>query len=127
MLSLFPSLLTYGLFGPFILRLTLGAILAYWGYRGFMTKDTGDASGTDRTQAVILGIVDAVTGVLLIVGFLTQFAALVAVVILGMKLVHKAMAKSLFTDGVNYYFILFVIALSLLVSGAGFYAFDLPL
>lgn len=121
MLSLFPSLLTYELLAPFFLRLTLGLVLLRWGWKGLK------AGRGDDKQAGLLGIIDTLAGVLLVAGFLTQFAALVAIIILGAKLVGKIMTKAFFTDGVNYYFILFVIALSLLFTGPGFFAFDLPL
>jgi uncharacterized membrane protein YphA (DoxX/SURF4 family) len=109
---------------PFILRVTLGLVLVFWGYRGIIARNP---DGSRVPHGGMLGIVDVATGILLVCGFLTQFAALVAVVVLGAKLVSKMLAKSLFTDGVNYYFILFVIALSILFTGAGFFAIDLPL
>ncbi|MDB5259699.1 MAG: hypothetical protein JWO73_907 [Candidatus Taylorbacteria bacterium] len=122
--SIFPAFFTYGLIAPLLLRLVLGAVLALWGLKNVQKKT---AEGKAETQTLVLGIVDLVSGVLLIIGLFTQAAALVAVILLGVKLVNKATSKALFTDGVNYYFILFVIAISILFSGAGFLAFDLPL
>src|SRR3954463_8674506 len=117
MLSLFPTLLAYQLLAPLLIRLTLGAVLVFWGYRGIRAKSD--------VQTTSLGILDAVVGLLLIVGFLTQLAAVIAAVILLAKIVSKGFSKALFTNGVNYYFILFVMALSLILTGAGFLAFDL--
>jgi uncharacterized membrane protein YphA (DoxX/SURF4 family) len=69
----------------------------------------------------------SVIGIFFFIGFLTQLAALIAVALLGTKLISKIRAKAFLTDGVNYYLILFIISLCLLFSGAGFMAFDLPL
>jgi uncharacterized membrane protein YphA (DoxX/SURF4 family) len=121
-LSLFPSLLSFGLLAPLLLRLTLGIVVFFWGYHGVKS-----AGSKDDPRKIAFNILDLIVGVLLIVGLFTQLAALITAVILTVKLVNKARAKALFTDGVNYYFILFVIALSLLFSGAGFLGFDLPL
>ncbi len=119
MFSIFPHLLSLDAFTPFLLRLILGLVFLEWRYREYKNK----TSTTNTVIAVLQGIV----GVFLIIGFLTQLAALVAAIILGIKLIGKIKAKAFLTNGVNYYLILFVISLCLLFSGAGFMAFDLPL
>ena len=48
-------------------------------------------------------------------------------VIIVVKLSKKVKDRAFLTDGVNYYIILLVLAISLLFSGPGFLAFDLPL
>lgn len=121
-LSLFPSLLSFGLLAPLLLRLTLGVIVLFWGYNGVKLGK----SKSDVTK-ISFSVLDLIVGALLIIGLFTQLAALVAAIIFAVKLVNKARSKALFTDGVNYYFILFIIALALVFSGAGFFAFDLPL
>lgn len=119
MLSLFPSFLTYGQLGPFLLRLTLGAILLYWAYGRIRRRENG------KTTAY--GVVEAAVGVLLVIGLFTQLAALIALVVFLVELIKKARTKAFFTAGVNYYFILLIISLSILVLGPGAFAFDLPL
>ncbi len=117
MLSIFPNLLTYSLFAPILLRLTIGAIFLFWAYANLR-------STTKNTPLIAL---EALIGLLLILGLFTQPAALLASIILLYRLGHKVKARAFFTDGVNYYFILLVISLSLLVLGPGSYSFDLPL
>lgn len=119
MLSLFPSLLAFEQLAPFLLRLTLGAVLIFWAY--------GKIKARSDWKPTTLGLIEAVAGLLLIVGFMTQLGALVALIILAVKLIKKLQTRSLFTNGVNYYFILFVISLSLLFMGPGAFAIDLPL
>ncbi len=119
MFSLFPSLLHLEGFAPFLLRLTIGAVFALWAY--------GKLKKRASTQDTGLGVVEALVALGLILGSYTQLAALVAAVILGARLVQKIQQKAFLTDGVNYYLILFVISVTLLFTGPGLFAFDLPL
>jgi uncharacterized membrane protein YphA (DoxX/SURF4 family) len=121
-LSLIPSLLTYQMVGPLIIRLVLGITLAYFGYEKIMKR--GESSGSNT---ITYGIVEVVVALFLIVGLFTQVAAILNAVILIIKLAVKAKNKQLFTDGINYYILLLAMALSLIVTGAGFLAFDMPL
>jgi uncharacterized membrane protein YphA (DoxX/SURF4 family) len=114
MFSIFPPLLSYTGFAPFLLRLTLGAVLGFWAYNTYKT---------DKKLAVLNGAL----GILLVLGLYTQLASLVTAILLGIRLFSKIKAKSFLTDGVNYYLILFVISICLIFTGAGYFAFDLPL
>ncbi len=119
MLSLFPTLLAYEQVAPFLLRVTLGIVFLFWSYR--------TCKGSKKPQMTALAILDFVVGALLVIGLYVQLAALVASLMLVIGIGRKIKSKSFFTDGVNYYFILLVISLSLLVMGSGIYSFDLPL
>jgi uncharacterized membrane protein YphA (DoxX/SURF4 family) len=119
-LSVFPSLLTYQLLAPVMIRLALGAVLIFWSYR-LLFKSSPD------TKRKIVSIIEALAGILLVIGLWTQVAALVIVIDLIVRLYGKFSNKAFLTDGVNYYLILLVLALSLLVTGPGFLAFDMPL
>lgn len=120
MLSLFPSLLSWQEASPLVIRLVLGAVLIHWAYRGLR------ASGA-AAQLKALAVVEGLAGIMLVVGLWTQLAALVAAIDLLVRLIGRIMKKSFLTDGVNYYLILLVLSLSLLVTGAGWLAFDLSL
>jgi uncharacterized membrane protein YphA (DoxX/SURF4 family) len=120
MLSIFPSLLAYQQLSPFIIRLVLGAIFVYWAYRGFKHH-----AGSTRDKTV--SIIEIILGILIIIGLWTQMAALVAVIDLIIRLIGRMQKRAFLTDGVNYYLILLVLSLSLLVTGAGAFAFDLSL
>lgn len=119
MLSIFPDLLSYQMLAPFLIRLTLGTIFIYWTYK--ILRSHPD------TNKKIVAVVEGVAGILLIIGLWTQLAALVIAIDLIIRLYNKYQTKSLLTDGVNYYLVLLVLAVSLLFTGAGFVAFDLPL
>ena len=122
MLSIFPSLFSYQELSPFLIRLVLGITLAYFGYQKVMKR--GQSSGSN---SVLYGAVEILVSIFLIIGLYTQLAALINAIILIIKLAFKARNKQLLTDGVNYYILLLVMATSLMVTGAGWGAFDLPL
>ncbi len=119
MLSLFPYLLIYQGFAPLLLRLTLGAIFIFWAY-GKLKKRTD-------IKEILQGLVKAIIGILLVIGLYTQLAALVSVIFLAICLLQKIQKRVFLSDGVNYYLILFIISITLLLTGPGFIAFDLPL
>ena len=121
-LSIFPSLLSWNQLAPFLIRITVGITLAYFGYQ--KTRNKGQSSGSN---SFTYGIVEIVIAAFLIVGLYTQLAALVNALILIIKLAAKAKGKALLTDGINYYILLLVMCLSLLVTGAGMFSLDLPL
>ncbi len=123
MFSIFPPLLSYQLFAPLLLRVTLGIIFIIWSRDKFKKRITKIGLNKETSIATLEGII----GIFLIVGFLTQVVALASAIILGKRLFSKIRSKAFFTDGVNYYFILFIISICLIFTGAGFIAFDLPL
>ncbi len=120
--SLFPYLFTYDQAAPFILRLILGITLAYFGYRKIQKR--GKSSGSNT---IIYGAIEILVAIFLIIGLFTQLAAMINAVILVIKLGYKIRDKAFLTDGINYYILLLVIALSVIVLGPGWFAFDLPL
>ncbi len=118
MLSLFPSLLSYGLVAPFLLRIVLAIVVLHFAYVHIQKKSR---------IPVIFGTIQAISGFLLLIGLFTQVAALILVIIFGLLMVKQIINKAFLSDGVNYYLLLFIIALSLIVSGPGAFAFDYPL
>ncbi len=120
MLSLFPSLLSFAPLAPFLIRLTLGIILILW------TLQTFKNGSTTSSHKTISGI-EGIAAILLIIGAWTQGAALFIVIDLIVRLIWKIRAKQFLTNGINYYLILLVLAVTLLLTGAGGFAFDYPL
>ena len=134
MLNTFPDLLVFSLFAPFILRLTLGFIfirfggLTLSGDRHRLLTIFQKIRVPNATFLVfVFGALEIISGVLLVIGLYTQIAALIAGVISLILLLSKLSGKPFGSSGALFDFVLFSIALSLLVSGAGFLAFDLPL
>ena len=117
MLSIFPELFNYPLLAPFILRLALAIVLLQTGLRNI--KEPGKCPRT-RGWAKILG------AVFLVVGFLTQAAAILVVVVSLAETIRESVKKTGAT-GRAARFLVFAIALSLLFLGPGMFAVDLPL
>ncbi len=118
MLSLFPSLLPYGLLAPFLLRIVLAIVVLHFAYVHIQKR---------QRISVIFGSIQTVAGLLLLIGLFTQVAALILVIMFGLLMVKQITNKAFLSDGVNYYLLLFIIALSLVLSGPGAFAFDYPL
>lgn len=122
MFSIFPDALAFQGFAPLIIRLVLGGTLAYFGY--LKIKGVGKSSGSNSK---VYGITEVAIAFCIIIGLFTQLAALLNVLILIIKLGHKMQEKAFLSNGVNYYILLLAMALSLVFTGGGFFAFDLPL
>lgn len=75
----------------------------------------------------LLGIVEAVGGVLLIAGAYTQAAALVLGILALCELLIEYREEALLKRDFTFYFLLFVICASLMLTGAGLFAFDIPM
>ena len=134
MLNPFPEFLTYGLLAPLFLRLVLGIIFVNLGYLKFGREKAIWRRFFDLTLfkpaglwVGLFALIQIVGGLMLIAGFYTQIAALVFVVITLLELYVEKREPVLLNRNFVFYLLLFAISLSLLFSGAGFFAFDLPL
>ena len=134
MLNPFPELLTYSLLAPFILRITIGFLLVNLGFLK-LKKEKSRWEALFETFQIkqkviatkILGGIEVIGGLALIAGFYTQIAALAFVILGGIEVYIEFKEETLLKRDIVFYLLMFVIALSLLFSGAGFFAFDLPL
>ncbi len=133
MLNPFPELLAFGLISPFIVRVCLGVIFIRHGYFKLF-KNRTEAAEIFRKAGelsiplvLVIGSLEIVGGTMLLAGFLTQIAALgLAVLTLAVAVFKKTTGNTSQRD-LGFSTFLFLILTSLLFSGAGFFAFDLPL
>lgn len=133
MLSVFPNLLDFQFFGPFILRIVLGMILIVSSLdlvesKKIFAKLFGEARKkiADIFAWVFCGL-KAVSGILIFAGLFTQPAAIGAMLVLGFYLVVSPYAEMPGQSRKVLHLVLFAIALSLLLTGPGAMAFDMPL
>lgn len=134
MLNPFPDLLAFGLIAPLLLRVALSVVFIDFGWSK-LTKDREKKSAFFETlglkpgayYAVAFGVIELAAGILLIIGLYAQIAALAALVISVAAYRLKGKYPEHFQNSRCFFFLLAVISLSLLFSGAGFLAFDLPL
>jgi len=134
MLNPFPELLTYGLVGPLLIRLALGIFFVLLGYdklrngkehlEGFFESLSLKPV---RYYVKGLGIIETVAGVLLMAGLITQIAAIIVSIILIVSIVVSFRKPEANLKSPLVYALLLVMALSLITTGAGFLAVDLPL
>ncbi|MEX0919231.1 MAG: DoxX family protein [Parcubacteria group bacterium] len=134
MLNPFPELLMYSMLGPLILRVVVGLIFIDLGLLKFKSEKERWLASFDtlglRPADLLLplyAVLQIVGGILLIVGLWTQVAALAFVIFTGVELYVEWKAREILKRDMVFYLLLFVISLSLLLTGAGRYAIDIPL
>lgn len=115
-LSIFPKILFLGpMITPLLLRVAIGLFLMHLGNNRHK-KDYGWTT-----------FVYVLTGVLLVLGLYTQIAVLVGLIILGFDYFVDKKTTSLSDEKNILYMLVGIILFSLLFSGPGFLAFDLPI
>lgn len=134
MLNVFPEVLVYSLFAPFILRLALGFIFIRFGALSLSSERYRLIDACEKVSlrpakvfASIFALFEIVVGIALVLGIYTQVGALVASVISLTLIVTKLRGTPFGSEGVLFDLLLLSVSLSLIFSGAGFIAFDLPL
>ena len=132
MFNPFPELLMLGFFAPTLLRFAAALVFAYLAYRHFENRAKASrivfplvGSGSWIVWFAILS--EVAVAAALFAGYYTQIAALVGMVIALKHIVWRGKYPGFFWITRSAAFLLFVICLSLLASGAGALAFDLPL
>lgn len=134
MLSIFPSLFNFSFFGPTIVRLAAALVFISGGYQKTFTRKTEwaahlESAGIKPAGQIILiiGILELVAGAFLLVGFLAQTAALTLAIISLTYIILKIKKPEALPNKNSFYLLLLAINLSLLLTGPGAFAFDLPL
>lgn len=134
MLNPFPELLAYSFLAPFLLRLTVGLIFIDLGVlklkgekeRWVASFDTLGLRPADLF-VTLYALLQIVGGFLLLMGLWTQIAALMFVIFTGTELYTEWKAREILKRDIVFYILLFIISFSLLLTGAGAYAVDIPL
>ncbi|MDP3875318.1 MAG: DoxX family protein [bacterium] len=134
MLNPFPEFLMYSLVSPFILRLLLGLIFIDLGFLKFRSEKEAWLASLEtlglRPADLFLplyALLQIIGGLLLFVGLWTQVAALAFVIFTGIELYVEWRAREILKRDMVFYLLIFTISLSLLLTGAGAYALDIPL
>lgn len=134
MLSVFPEFLSYGLLGVFIIRCTIGLLMFY---TGLMTVGPKKALYSSKIKSKkypfpkampwALGLLEIITGIFLIIGFLTQIMIFVVIYIMINLIIFEKNIGRIFDYPNVYYILIILVSFSLLFLGPGFWAIDLPL
>lgn len=133
--STFPSLLDFSFLATTILRVTLGFIFIWFAYSKFFKEKHARIAFFEKLGLrpakqyfhAITGI-EALAGVLLVVGAYTQIAALTTGVLMTLATIIKWRKPSALPHNtIEFYILLAVVSFMLVFFGAGAFAFDLPL
>ena len=132
--NIFPELFSYSLLAPLILRVVLGFIFLNLGYLKLTKEKHGWRNSLNLLGlkpagffAGLLGIVEILGGLLLIVGAYTQLTALVLAVFSVSEMLVEYEEESILKRDLVFYLMLAAICVSLLLTGAGLYAVDVPI
>jgi uncharacterized membrane protein YphA (DoxX/SURF4 family) len=134
MLNPFPDLLIYSALAPFILRVIVGLIFLDLGYLMFKGEKTNWLNSfqilrikNPLLMIKIIGVVEIIGGLMLLAGAYTQIAALILGILTFSETYIEYQNPNILKRGLAFYVLILSILLSLLLSGAGAFAFDLPL
>lgn len=134
MLNPFGTLLAFGLVAPFILRIILGVIFVGFGYKkaygakkDIVPEIPGFNKKTIKIWSSIIALIEIIIGLLFILGLFTQISAILGAIISLGAFILKIKYGHLIKNSALIYILLLSISFSLLFSGAGFWAIDLPL
>ena len=134
MLNPFNELLDFQAFAPILLRLAVSIFFIILGYQKYSTHKEHLALFLESIKinpsslvVRILGGVEIVIGVLFLLGFVTQIAAIVGFIISFVSFVIAIRQPELKLRTPFEYAFVCAICVSLLFTGAGIFAVDLPL
>src|SRR6185369_5407448 len=131
-LSLFPQILFLAPFSATLLRITAGFVFLYLAYLHYSNKravaeEISNLLGAASIVCATYAFIEFGVGVGLVAGAWTQLAALFGFVIaIKMLFIRKSMHELKPLSQLSYA-LLAAICLSIFVTGAGIFAFDLPL
>jgi len=134
MLNPFPELLAYSLMGPFILRVVLGVIFLDLGILKFRSEKMrwiASFQAMHLSPADILvsiyATLEVVGALMLGFGLYTQIAALAFIIFTALEFYIEYKDASILKRNIVFYLLVLAISVSLLLTGAGAFAFDIPL
>lgn len=133
MLSLFPQLLFLAPAGTTLLRVVAAIYFAYMAWYFWQEHDRFNGMpapivGQIRPWMIIFGdVVLSVVAVLLALGAWTQAVAILGGLSIIKQLIFYSRYKDVYPFTRSTYWLLLAVCIMLIVTGAGAFAFDLPL
>ena len=131
MLNVFPGLLTYSFFAPTLLRVVVASLFAYELYSQYQNRHEISKLRYPLLRGPVVFWSAAVVGALIIVallfGYFTQYAAIAGATLSFWGTMQLKRDAGLFCLPRTTYVLMLAICLSLLATGAGALALDLPL
>ncbi|HVZ76042.1 MAG TPA: hypothetical protein VG934_02090 [Candidatus Paceibacterota bacterium] len=132
MLNTFPGLLTYAFFAPTLLRITVALTIGYLAYKHYEKRGEIAAArfpvvGAATWVPWLAIAVELCTMVGLFLGYHTQIFAIIGMLIALKQAVWSSKYPDFILLSRGTAVLLLIILVSIMVTGAGALAFDLPL
>ncbi len=134
MLSPFPGLFAFAWFAPTIIRLILGVFFVRFGILKLRSEKSEkltffELAGFPRAHIFLFlsAWIEIVGGLMLIAGLYTQTAAMVLSLFMLGAVFIKLRKPEILKNDTEFYVLLLAATASLIISGAGALAFDIPL
>lgn len=132
--NIFPELFAFSLIAPLILRVVLGFIFLNLGSLKLGREKKGWINSLNALNikpaeyfAILLGVIEILGGLLLIVGAYTQITAIILGIIALSELFIEYEEESILKRDFVFYLLLATICISLILTGAGLFAIDIPI
>ena len=127
MLNPFP-IQFLALLGYFILRVVVGWLLFWQGYNLiYQARHNTEEHRPPRWLLWSLGLLEILLGLQFLLGFLTQIAALTTLILaICILLTPKTRIRAYLPD-TSFWLLLIGVCLCLFITGAGAFAYDLPI
>jgi uncharacterized membrane protein YphA (DoxX/SURF4 family) len=132
--NIFPELFTFTLISPLILRVVLGFIFLNLGSLKLGKEKPGWISSLNILGIKpasfftnLLGIIETIGGLFLIAGAYTQLIALILAIIALSELFIEYREESILKRDLVFYLLIATVCVSLLLTGAGLFAIDIPI
>lgn len=134
MLNTFPTLLSFAFLAPTIIRIVAGVSFARFGWLK-LTRDKENKIKFFNLIGLkpainflwIVALLEIISGTMIAIGFLTQISSIIASLVMGASIIIKIMSPKALPNTLDFYILFFAIFISLILSGAGMFAFDIPL
>ncbi len=124
----------YSLLGPFVLRVLVGLIFLDLGLLKFRSEKERWVASFETLGlrpadlfVPLYAMLQVAGGILLLIGLWTQVAAMVLAAFTGIELYVEWQARDILKRDMVFYVLIFTISLSIVLTGAGAYAIDIPL
>lgn len=122
-----PELLSYSFIAPLLLRAVIGAYFLEQFFTIIYTKHVIKENLKIKNVFKYLIGIKTISALSLVVGFYTQIAVLILIVLTVIDIILEHKTKKLKKTKLQFYIFILAILLSLLLTGAGFFSVDLPL
>ena len=127
-------MLSYNLAVPFVFRVIVGLIFVFFSYKNANEQRAAKIAPFEKTGSKLPSVwlwtfvtIEMVGGIMLIAGLWTQAASLTLSLVLLFALFAKRKDENSLPWSKGFLALLFLITLSLMFLGPGFYGLDLPL